>query len=292
MKRKKNSSIKRRMVGAYISSILSISLVLVLVGVSTLLLTSAQSVADYFKENLLVSVMLKQSATEEQGRAYARELESRPYVSSVTFIDREQGTKELKEMLGEDFLDVFQSSPVPISVDINLKAEYVSSDSLELVKSLLEKDPLTDEVESQKNLVEALSTNMRKVTMLLAVFMALLLFISLILINNVVRLHIFDRRFSIKTMQLVGATRGFIRKPFLIRAVFQGLASAIVALMLIAGLLWFVHSSLPQLFEVMTMEIFEMTAGAVVLCGVVICVAGTFFDVNKLLSMSKEEIYG
>lgn len=292
MKRKKNSSIKRRMVGAYISSILSISLVLVLVGVSTLLLTSAQSVADYFKENLLVSVMLKQSATEEQGRAYARELESRPYVSSVTFIDREQGTKELKEMLGEDFLDVFQSSPVPISVDINLEAEYVSSDSLELVKSLLEKDPLTDEVESQKNLVEALSTNMRKVTMLLAVFMALLLFISLILINNVVRLHIFDRRFSIKTMQLVGATRGFIRKPFLIRAVFQGLASAIVALMLIAGLLWFVHSSLPQLFEVMTKEIFEMTAGAVVLCGVVICVAGTFFDVNKLLSMSKEEIYG
>lgn len=292
MKRKKNSSIKRRMVGAYISSILSISLVLVLVGVSTLLLTSAQSVADYFKENLLVSVMLKQSATEEQGRAYARELESRPYVSSVTFIDREQGTKELKEMLGEDFLDVFQSSPVPISVDINLEAEYVSSDSLELVKSLLEKDPLTDEVESQKNLVEALSTNMRKVTMLLAVFMALLLFISLILINNVVRLHIFDRRFSIKTMQLVGATRGFIRKPFLIRAVFQGLASAVVALMLIAGLLWFVHSSLPQLFEVMTKEIFEMTAGAVVLCGVVICVAGTFFDVNKLLSMSKEEIYG
>lgn len=292
MKRKKNSSIKRRMVGAYISSILSISLVLVLVGVSTLLLTSAQSVADYFKENLLVSVMLKQSATEEQGRAYARELESRPYVSSVTFIDREQGTKELKEMLGEDFLDVFQSSPVPISVDINLEAEYVSSDSLELVKSLLEKDPLTDEVESQKNLVEALSTNMRKVTMLLAVFMALLLFISLILINNVVRLHIFDRRFSIKTMQLVGATRGFIRKPFLIRAVFQGLASAIVALMLIAGLLWFVHSSLPQLFEVMTKEIFEMTAGAVVLCGVVICVAGTFFDVNKLLSMSKEELYG
>ena len=280
------------MVGAYISSILSISLVLVLVGVSTLLLTSAQSVADYFKENLLVSVMLKQSATEEQGRAYARELESRPYVSSVTFIDREQGTKELKEMLGEDFLDVFQSSPVPISVDINLEAEYVSSDSLELVKSLLEKDPLTDEVESQKNLVEALSTNMRKVTMLLAVFMALLLFISLILINNVVRLHIFDRRFSIKTMQLVGATRGFIRKPFLIRAVFQGLASAIVALMLIAGLLWFVHSSLPQLFEVMTKEIFEMTAGAVVLCGVVICVAGTFFDVNKLLSMSKEELYG
>lgn len=292
MKRKKNSSIKRRMVGAYISSILSISLVLVLVGVSTLLLTSAQSVADYFKENLLVSVMLKQSATEEQGRAYARELESRPYVSSVSFIDREQGTKELKEMLGDDFLDVFQSSPVPISVDINLKAEYVSSDSLELVKSLLEKDPLTDEVESQKNLVEALSTNMRKVTMLLAVFMALLLFISLILINNVVRLHIFDRRFSIKTMQLVGATRGFIRKPFLIRAVFQGLASAIVALLLIAGLLWFVHSSLPQLFEVMTKEIFEITAGAVVLCGVVICVAGTFFDVNKLLSMSKEEIYG
>ncbi len=280
------------MAGAYISSILSISLVLVLVGVSTLLLTSAQSVSDYFKENLLVSVMLKQSATEEQGRAYARELESRPYVSSVTFIDREQGTKELKEMLGEDFLDVFQSSPVPISVDINLQAEYVSSDSLSLVKSLLEKDPLTDEVESQKNLVEALSTNMRKVTLLLAVFMALLLFISLILINNVVRLHIFDRRFSIKTMQLVGATRGFIRKPFLIRAVFQGIASAVVALLLMAVLLWFVHSSLPQLFEVMTKEIFEMTAGAVVLCGVVICVAGTFFDVNKLLSMSKEELYG
>lgn len=292
MKGKKHSSIKRRMVGAYVSSILSISLVLLLVGVSTLLLASAQSVSDYFKENLLVSVMLKQSTTEEQGRAYAKELEGRPYVSSVAFIDREQGTKELKEMLGEDFLEVFQSSPVPISVDINLKAEYVSADSLELVRNLLEKDALVDEIESQKNMVEALSTNIRKVTMMLAVFVALLLFISLILINNVVRLHIFSRRFSINTMQLVGATRSFIRKPFIIRAMFQGIAAAVVALLLMAGILWFVHSSLPQLFEVLNREIFIATGGVVLLCGVVICIVGTFFDVNKLLSMSKDELYG
>ena len=119
----------------------------------------------------------------------------------------------------------------------------MSSDSLELVKLMLENDPLVDEVESQKSLVEALSTNMRKVTMLLAVFVAVLLFISLILINNVVRLHIFARRFSIKTMQLVGATRGFIRKPFIRRAVFQGIAAAFVALGLLAVLFWFVHSS-------------------------------------------------
>lgn len=289
---KKHSSIKRRMVGAYISSILCISLVLMLVGLSTLLLVSAGSVSDYFKENLMVSVLLKQSVTEEQGKDYALELESRPYVTSASFVDREQGTKELKEMLGEDFLEVFQSSPVPISVDINLKAEYVSSDSLELVKLMLENDPLVDEVESQKSLVEALSTNMRKVTMLLAVFVAVLLFISLILINNVVRLHIFARRFSIKTMQLVGATRGFIRKPFIKRAVFQGIAAAFVALGLLAVLFWFVHSSVPQLFEVMTPVIFAITGGTVLLCGVAICVAGTFFDVNRLLSMSKEELYG
>ena len=188
------------MAGAYLSSIICISLVLMLIGLATLLLTNARSVSDYFKENLLVSVVLKPEVSDEQGADYADELSGRPYVVRAAFIDREQGTKELESLLGQDFLSVFDSSPVPVSVDLNLQAEYVSADSLEMVTDWLMQDPLVEDVQCQQGLVEALNANMHKISLVIVVFIALLLFISLILINNVVRLNVFAKRFSISTM--------------------------------------------------------------------------------------------
>lgn len=280
------------MVGAYISSILSISLVLILVGVAALLLMNAKSVADYFKENLLVSVILKPEVVDEDGAEYAAELQKRPYVLTSKYVDREQGTKELESLLGEDFLAVFEDSPVPVSVELNLKAQYVAPDSLAMVTSLLLKDELVEDVKCQQGLVEALDANMHKISLILLVAIVVLLFISLILINNVVRLHVFAKRFSISTMKLVGATRSFIRRPFIKRAVLQGFAAAVLAIVVLSGLLYWLNTSLPQLFDIVQLDMF-IKAGAVVMAvGILICVIGTFFDVNKLLSMSKSELYG
>lgn len=278
--------------GAYVSSILSISLVLTLVGISALLLLNTGTVSDYLKENLVVSVILKDDVSEEQGAEYAQELASRPYVVKSTFVDREQGTEELETMLGEDFLSVFETSPVPISIDLNIKAEYMASDSLSAIRDSLSKEKPVEDVVCQQGLIEALSSNMHTLSLVLLIGIAVLMFISLILINNVVRLHVFAKRFSISTMKLVGATRSFIRRPFIGRAALQGFAAALIAIGIIAGLLYWMNSSLPQVFAIMRPEVFA-EAGAIVLgAGVLICVVGTFFDVNKLLSMSKNELYG
>lgn len=292
MAKKKKSSLRRRMVGAYVSSILSISLVLILVGTATLLLMNAKSVSDYFKENLLVSVILKSDVTEEEGARYAEELRKRPYVLSSKYIDQEQGTRELEALLGEDFLAVFEESPVPTSVELNLKAEYVAPDSLAVVTELLGEDEPVEDVKCQQGLVEALDSNMKKVSLILLIAVAALLFISLILINNVVRLHVFAKRFSISTMKLVGATHSFICRPFLKRAVLQGFMAALLAILALAGLLYWLNSALPQLLAIVQVEMFVKAGGVVLASGLVICVVGTYFYVNKLLSMSKNELYG
>ena len=182
MQKQDNRLIRRRLFGAWVSTVISISLVLLLVGVASLLLLNARSVSDYFKENLQVSVLMKQDVTEEQALAYQSSLSGMPGVKATTFISREQGIEEMAKMLGRDFLDVFSTAPVPVSIDVNLEAAYVSTDSLEVVREALSASPLVDEVVYQTSLVEALNANLEKIGLVLAILIALLLFISFVLI--------------------------------------------------------------------------------------------------------------
>ena len=188
---------RRRIINAYLSSVISISLVLLLTGIAALLVINAGSVTRYLKENMQISVLLTDDATETQAEEYAASLSERPYVRAVRVISKEEGAEELKSMLGEDFLDVFETSPVPISLDLSLHAEYVQPDSLALVTKALESSPLVEDVNSQQTLVQALTTNLARITLILGVFILLLLFISFVLIGNTVRLDVFARRFSI-----------------------------------------------------------------------------------------------
>ena len=242
--------VRRRIANAYLSSVISISLVLLLVGVSSLLLVNARSVTDYFKENLQLSVIMKQGVTDTQALEYKKTLDSCKFVHETEFVSKEQGEKEMSEMLGSDFLKVFEVSPVPVSISVKLKADYVSRDSLQVVESFIGVSPLVDEVSCQTSLVEALNANLSKISAVIGVFIALMLFISFVLINNTMRLSVFDRRFSVHTMKLVGATKSFIRGPFLVRAAFLGLFSAVVALMLLVGVLFYVRSEFSQLFTI------------------------------------------
>ena len=202
-----NKIMRRRLANAYLSSVISISLVLLLVGLAAMLLVNAKGVSDYFKENMQVTVMMKQTVSEEDALDYQFELDQKPYIGSTRFISKEQGRREMEAMLGEDFLEVFETSPIPVSIDVTLKADYVSADSLEVVKYEVQKSPLVDEVVYQSSLVDALNSNLSKISFILGVFIVLMLFISFVLINNTVRLNVFARRFTIHTMKLVGATR-------------------------------------------------------------------------------------
>ena len=176
MGREEKGIINRRLRSAYMSTVISISLVLLLVGMASLLLVNARTVSDYFKENMQISVMMKQDVTEKKAKDFLLDLGTERYIKSAEFISVEQGEKEMAAMLGEDFLDVFESSPIPVSIDVTLKADYVSADSLEMVQREISASPLVDEVVYQPSLVEALNANLSRISLVLGVFIALLLF--------------------------------------------------------------------------------------------------------------------
>ena len=291
MSKAENRMMRRRLRSAYLSTVLSISLVLLLVGVASLLLVNARGVSDYFKEHMQISVLMKPDISDAQTLEYQVELDAMDFVLSTEFISKAQGTREMEQMLGEGFLDIFEASPSPASVNVRLKAGYVSPDSLDLVKAAIMESPLVDEVEYQQSLIEALNANLKKISLVLGILIVLLLFISFVLINNTVRLNVFARRFTIHTMKLVGATRSFIRGPFLVQAVFQGLFSAFIAILLLIGLLFFVRSEFAQLFEIFSLRLLLMVMGIVLVSGVLICVVSTYFVVNKLVASGKDELY-
>lgn len=291
MAKEENKIIRRRLRNAYASSIISISMVLLLIGVAALLIVNARSVSDYFKENMQLSVILRQDASDEEALAYQKSIGTLPFIKDTHLVTREEGEAELAQMLGEDFLSVFAESPVPLSLEITLQAGYVSPDSVAFVRRALSASPVVDEVEYQQTLVQALNENLTKISLVLGVFILLMLFISFVLINNTVRINVFSRRFTIHTMQLVGATRRFIRRPFMKGALMQGLVSSALALAVLAGVLAVLRSSFGQLFSVFETRSLLIVAATVVVCGVLICLVSTYFVVNKLVSLGKDQLY-
>ena len=286
-----NKIMRRRLVNAYLSSVISISLVLLLVGLAAMLLVNAKGVSNYFKENMQVSVVMKQTVSEEDALKYQEKLERKHFVRSTQFVSKEQGRREMAELLGEDFLDVFETSPIPVSINLTLMADYVSADSLEVVRIDISESPLVDEVVYQSSLVDALNANLNRISLVIGVFIVLLLFISFVLINNTVRLSVFARRFTIHTMKLVGATRSFIRTPFLVQSAFQGVFAALIAIMVLVGILYFMRSEFEQLFEIFRLDLLLVVIGIVIAAGLVICLVSTWLVVNKLISLKKDELY-
>lgn len=286
-----NDIIGRRLVNSYLSSVISISLVLLLVGIASLLLVNARSVSDYFKENMQVSVMMKQNVSEDSARDFQKKLDRMRFIRSSEYISKEQGEREMAELLGDDFLSVFETSPIPVSIEVTLNADYVSADSLEMVKNEISRSPLVDEVVYQRSLVDTLNANLSRISVIIGIFIVLLLFISFVLINNTVRLNVYARRFTVHTMRLVGATKSFIRGPFLVQSVFQGLFSAFIAIIVLVAILFVIRKEFLQLFSVFRLELLLLVMGIVLASGVLICFVSTWLVVGKLVSLKKDELY-
>ncbi|MGN0191664.1 MAG: cell division protein FtsX [Candidatus Cryptobacteroides sp.] len=286
-----NKILRKRYVRAFLSSVMSISLVLFLVGIAATLLVSQKSITGYLKENMQVSVMMKPQVGESAALKCKKNIEEMVFTKSSSYVSKEQGAKEMANLLGDDFLDVFETSPIPISVNLTLKADYVSADSLAVVKERLEALPEVAEVVCQQSLVEALNSNLNKISIFLAVLVSLLLFISFVLINNTVRLSVYSRRFTIHTMKMVGATKAFIRRPFVYESVFQGLFASFLAVIFILGALVFLKGQFSQLFSVFTPGMLVTVFFVVVGSGLLICMLSTCFTVNRLVGLDKAELY-
>lgn len=291
MAAKGKNIVHKRLIRSYVTSVISISLVLVLMSAAAVFAVNAGGLARWFKENMAVSVMLKQSTSEKEGRALAEQLAERPYVKESRFVSKEEGAEEMKGLLGEDFLSVFESSPIPISIDLKLDGDYITKDSLEWVKASLLDNRFVEEVVYQETLVDALNANLRSISLVLGVVIALLLVISFALISNTVRLNIYARRFTIHTMSLVGAKRSFIARPFLWQAVVQGAVAGIIASGILYAIIRYLSRDSDLLGMILDMRLVWAVLVGTVLLGILICVISTAFVVNKVAFGSKDDLY-
>ena len=291
MKRRENKIVVRRLIQSYLSSVISITLVLLLVGIGGVLAVNAKSVSDYFKENIRLSVIFEQNTTEVQARQTMNLLKGKPYVKELKFISKEQGAQEMKSVLGDDFMDVFDLNPIPLSIDMYVRSDYVESDSLSKIKSEILLNPGIKEVVFQESLIETISGNIEQIGIILIVFIVLLLFISFVLINNTVRLNVFSKRFNIHTMKLVGAKKSFIRKPFLIQGIYQGLISGIIAASLLCFLLFLLERDFQQIYQMLDINLIMAVCAGVIVTGILLCLISTYLVVNRLLSLPQDELY-
>ena len=291
MAAKGKNIVHKRLIRSYVTSVISISLVLVLMSAAAVFAVNARGLARRFKENMAVSVMLKQSTSEKEGRALAEQLAERPYVKESRFVSKEEGAEEMKGLLGEDFLSVFESSPIPISIDLKLDGDYITKDSLEWVKASLLDNRFVEEVVYQETLVDALNANLRSISLVLGVVIALLLVISFALISNTVRLNIYARRFTIHTMSLVGAKRSFIARPFLWQAVVQGAVAGIIASGILYAIIRYLSRDSDLMGMILDMRLVWAVLVGTVLLGILICVISTAFVVNKVAFGSKDDLY-
>ena len=291
MKRKDNRSVAKRFLHSYLSSLISITLVLVLAGTGGLVVVNASGMRDYFKENLKLSVIFDTNVSEEGALTLTDVIAAKTFVKKTDFISKEEGTNEMKTILGDDFLEVFDLNPVPISADVYVKSNYVHPDSLKLIEAEILLNPGIREVVWEESLIEIVNNNLEKIALILFVFVSLLLFISFFLINNTVRLNVFSKRFTIYTMKLVGAKRSFIRKPFLINGLVQGFVSGLLAVGILSFILYFVRRDFQQMYELMDPVLVLYLFTGVILSGMILCIVSTWIVLNKVLSLPADDLY-
>lgn len=291
MGRNESNVLNRRLLRSYFSTIISISLVLFFIGMAGLLVLNARSVSNYFKENITVSVVLSVEASEDDASQLSEQISGYPFYKDSRIISKEEGVEQMKQMLGEDFLDVFEVNPIPVSLELQVAADYISTDSLARVEYVLSQYPVVEDVVYQQSMVELLNSNLERIGYVIGCFTLLLMFISTVLINNTVRLNIYAKRFVIHTMRLVGATKFFISRPFLGQAFFQGLIAGLIANVYLLVTLYIIRNEFNLLFTLLEPSALGLLIALVVALGVLICVVSTGFVVRSMISLNKDELY-
>ncbi|MGM0667601.1 MAG: cell division protein FtsX [Bacteroidota bacterium] len=282
---------KGRLRSSYLTQIVSISLVLFLLGLLGFVLINARELSDYFRESLSFSVMLDEDAKEADIRMLQKDLDAKHFVKSTEYISKEQAAENLREDLGEDFLTFMGYNPLLPSIDVYLLADYTHPDSVLNIERYLMEYDVVNEVYFQESFLHLINENVKKISAFLLIFSGLLLFISLTIINNTIRLSVYSKRFIIRTMQLVGATRSFIRRPFLLRSVIHGIIAALLAIVLLMAILFFVEKEFYLLFTLQDIGLIIYLFGGIIAIGILINLVSTFFSVTKYLGISEDKLY-
>jgi len=288
MKRKKARSRRGLQV---VTLCISTAMVLVLLGMVVFFVLSARNLSAHMKENLTMTIMLKDSVSVNDAHLFCRELYHRPYSHDIDYISQEQAQREQVKELGSDPSEFLGFNPFPATLEVRLKADYACRDSLKWIVKELKKDKRVSDLAYMEDLMDKVNVNLSRVSIVLLVLALLLTFVSFSLISNTVRLSVYANRFVIHTMKLVGASWGFIRKPFLKQAVIVGVIAAIIAVVVLGVCVYGLYLTQPGVLEIVTWEVLVLTAAAVFLFGIIITALCAFLAVNKFLKMKAQELY-
>jgi cell division transport system permease protein len=291
VKKRENGLSKARLRSSYLTLIVSISLVLFLLGVLGIVIINARGLSDYFKESLSFSIMLNEDAKEADIRMLQKDMDAKSYVKSTEYVSKDEAAAKLKNDLGEDFVNFLGYNPLSPTIDVYLHAQYTSPDSVSKIEKYVRQYTFVKEVYYQESLLYLINENVKKISLFILIVSLFLFLVALTIINNTIRLSVYSKRFLIRTMQLVGATKSFIRKPFLVKSVFHGLIAGLIAIILLLGLLYLVEKEFFLLFTFQDTNLLFLLGAAIILTGIIINVVSTFFSVNRYLGISDDKLY-
>lgn len=282
---------KRRLISSYFSVVLSVFLVLFLLGILGLFIINSKKLADDFKEKIAMTVFFKNEANDSILKSFGVKLKTAPYAKSTVYVTKEQAAKQHTDIIGEDFMTFLGENPLQNSYDIHLKADYVEKDSIAKIEKQLQANPMISDIVYDKQLVNLVNDNIKKVSMWILIISGFLTFIAVLLINSSLRLSIHSNRFIIKTMQMVGATKSFIRKPFVMRSIKLGMLGATLAIIALIGVLIYVETSFPDLGIFDNKVLIAAVLLAVLGFGILITWLSTHFATQKFLNLRTDDLY-
>ena len=282
---------KRRLISSYFSVVISISLVLFLLGLLGLLVLNTKKVADHFKEKIALTVYLKDNAKEVEVKQLQKSLAMAEYTRSATYISKEQAAEEHSAAIGENFLEFLGYNPLQNSMDIYLKADFVSSAKVEEISEELAKKDFVEEVTYDKPLIALLNDNIKRISFWILVISGLFTFIAVLLINSSIRLSVYAKRFTIKTMQMVGATKRFIRRPFITKSIQLGIIGALLAMTGMGVVLYYLDKTFPELQLISDILLLSILFGSIFFSGILITWISTYIATQRFLNLRSDELY-
>ncbi len=282
---------RRRYKTAYGTTVVSISLVLFMLGLMALMAYDARKLSDFVKENIGITIVINENVTENEILAFQANLENKSFVKSTEYITKEQAAKKMTDELGEDFVGFIGYNPLPPTIIMHILAAYTTDENLQNIENDILKSNLVKEVDYQKSMVNLVNSNITKIGFGILGFAGLLFIVSILLIYNTIRLAVYSKRMLIKSMLLVGATQSFIRKPFIIIGIWQGIIGGGVAIVLLSAILALILQKLPELAILQDSWFVATLFGVLLVFGAILTGFSNYFAVKKYLNINSDELY-
>lgn len=291
MKTTETRASRRRLRSSYVTSVISIMLLLLMLGLLGFVVLNTRKITDYVRQNIGFSIMFSETARESDMLRLQKYIDAQPYTKSTRFIPPEEALKELEKELGEDFLAFLGYNPLQPIIEVKIHSDWALTDSLEKIVRYMGTQAGVQQTYYEQSLLEKVNQNIKKISIFMLSFTGLLFLISLALINNTIRLAVYSKRFLIRTMQLVGATDSFIRRPFVLRSMLHGLYAGLAASALITLIIYYSTRDFEDIYELFDLRIMAVLYPVLIGIGVIMNAISSFFSVNRYLRMNKDELY-